>query len=83
MSGLVQGVFFRASTADKAKELSLLGWVRNLSDGRVEAVVEGPKEKIEEMIKWMEEGPAFAKVEKVEVHWENYKGNFNNFRIRY
>jgi len=50
VSGIVQGVFFRANTAEKARELSLLGWVKNLPDGRVEAVFEGEKEKIEEII---------------------------------
>lgn len=82
ISGIVQGVFFRASTADKARELNLTGWVKNLPDGRVEAVIEGPKNKIEKVIEWMREGPKFAKVDKVEVTWEEYKGEFENFEIR-
>jgi len=82
ISGIVQGVFFRASTADKAQELELTGWVKNLPDGRVEAVIEGPKNKIEKMIKWAKEGPKFAKVDEVEISWEEYKGEFENFEIR-
>jgi len=82
ISGIVQGVFFRASTADKAQELELTGWVKNLPDGRVEAVIEGPKDKIEEMIEWMKKGPRLAKVDEVEMVWEEYKGEFGNFEIR-
>ena len=57
ISGQVQGVFFRDSTRQKAEELGLAGWVKNLPDGRVEAVFEGPAEKVREMIRWCEEGP--------------------------
>jgi len=83
VSGIVQGVFFRANTAEKAKELSLLGWVKNLPDGRVEAVFEGEKEKIEEIIDWLKSHPGMSKVEKVEVDWQEAKGDFENFEIRY
>lgn len=82
ISGIVQGVFFRASTADKAQELGLTGWVKNLPDGRVEAVIEGPKDKIEKMIEWIKKGPKFAKVDEVEVVWQEYKGEFESFEIR-
>ncbi len=83
VSGIVQGVFFRANTAEKARELSLLGWVKNLPDGRVEAVFEGEKEKIEEIIDWLKSHPGMSKVEKVEVDWQEAKGDFENFEIRY
>lgn len=83
VSGIVQGVFFRANTAEKAKELSLLGWVKNLPDGRVEAVFEGEKEKIEEIIDWLKSHPGMSKVEKVEVDWQEAKGDFENFEIKY
>ena len=83
VSGIVQGVFFRANTAEKAKELSLLGWVKNLPDGRVEAVFEGEKEKIEEIIDWLKSHPGMSKVEKVEVDWQEAKGDFEDFEIRY
>ncbi len=81
ISGKVQGVFFRKNTLKKAEEKELKGWVKNLSDGRVEAVFEG--ERIEEMLEWLEKGPSLAKVEKVKVKEEDYKGEFNNFKIKY
>jgi len=83
ISGLVQGVFFRANTADRARRLGVKGWVRNLPDGRVEAVFEGEKEAVEKLIEWCRIGPPGAIVEKVEVKWEEYKGEFKDFRIRY
>jgi len=81
--GLVQGVFFRSSMREVAWRLGVTGWVRNLPDGSVEAVVEGPKEAVLKIIDWAHEGPPSARVEKVEVRWEKYKGEFNDFRIRY
>lgn len=83
VSGLVQGVFFRAYTFQKAKELGLLGWVKNTNDGRVEVMVEGEKEKVEEMVRWLHQGSPLAKVEKVEVHWQDFSGQFNDFEIKY
>ena len=81
--GLVQGVFFRSSMRRIALKLGLTGWVRNLPDGSVEAVVEGPKDKVEELIRWAHRGPPLARVERVEVKWEEYRGEFKDFRIRY
>jgi acylphosphatase len=83
VSGIAQGVFFRRHTLEKAKSLDLKGWVRNLEDGRVEAVFEGEKEKIEEMIEWAKIGPRLAKVEEVEIQWEDFKNEFKDFQIRY
>jgi len=83
IEGRVQGVFFRAHTKEKAEELNLSGWVRNLPDGRVEAVFEGEKSNIEKMIAWCHVGPPLARVEKVEVKWEEPKGEFEGFSIRY
>jgi len=83
ISGLVQGVFFRWETRKNALKNNVKGWVRNLRDGRVEAVFEGEKEDIEKMIKFCEKGSPGAKVEKVEVKWENYKGEYENFEIIY
>lgn len=82
ISGRVQGVFFRSNTKDKADELSITGWVRNLSDGRVEAVFEGREESIEKMLQWCRKGPGYALVEKVEVIQEPYKGEFGSFALR-
>ncbi len=83
ISGKVQGVFFREYTRRKAKNLGIKGWVRNLPDGRVEAIFEGEKEKIKEMIEWCHTGSPYSKVEKVEVTEEEYKGEFEDFEIRW
>ncbi len=83
ISGEVQGVFFRDSTRRKALELGVRGWVRNLRDGRVEAVFEGEKEKVEEIVKWCYRGPEYAVVEQVEVRWGDFKNEFRGFEIRY
>jgi len=82
VSGKVQGVFFRSSTKDKAEELGLSGWVRNLADGRVEAVFEGDKEDIDKMAEWCKKGPEYAIVIGVEVFLEEYKGEFTGFLLR-
>jgi acylphosphatase len=83
VTGRVQGVFFRAKTADLAHRLELVGWVRNLSDGRVEVLFEGEKQDVEEAVAFCERGPPGAQVQKLDVKWENWKGEFSNFRIRY
>ena len=67
VSGLVQGVFFRDSTRQKANELNLKGGVRNLYDGRVEVLVTGEEAVIQSLIKWLEIGPKYAKVSTIEV----------------
>lgn len=83
VSGRVQGVFFRDHTQRWASSLNLTGWVKNIRDGRVEALAEGDKEKIEELIIRLKEGPPSAQVDKVDVNWEDYKGEFKDFRITY
>lgn len=83
VSGRVQGVFFRSYTREKAKELGLKGWVRNLKDGRVEALFEGEKEKVEEAVDWCRRGPPHARVAGLEVEWGEYKGEFNGFEVKY
>ena len=83
VSGRVQGVFFRASTQDAALEIGVNGWVRNLPDGRVEALFEGEREKVEKVIQWCGQGPQFSSVTNVEVSWEEYKGDLQDFIIRY
>ncbi len=67
ISGVVQGVFYRASARDKATYLKLKGWVRNLRNGDVEAVFEGPPKKVEEMVSWCRRGPPSARVDEVKV----------------
>jgi len=83
VSGMVQGVFFRSETQYEAKKRGVKGWVRNLPDGRVEAVFEGEEEKVKELINFCKHGPPGARVTSVEVRWENYTGEFKNFEIRY
>jgi acylphosphatase len=83
VSGRVQGVFFRDHTRRWASSLSLTGWVRNIGSGQVEAVAEGDKEKIEELISKLNEGPPLAQVEKVDVSWEEFKGEFKDFRVTF
>jgi acylphosphatase len=79
----VQGVFFRSETQDEALRHNLTGWVRNLPDGRVEAVFEGEKENVEKLIEFCGRGPPGARVTNVEVTYEDYKGEFKGFAIRY
>ncbi|MCS7127791.1 MAG: acylphosphatase [Sulfolobales archaeon] len=81
--GIVQGVFFRSSMKRVADKLGVRGWVRNVPDGSVEAVVEGPRDRVEELIKWAHRGPPLAQVNRVEVVWGQYIGEFKDFRIRY
>jgi acylphosphatase len=83
ISGRVQGVFFRSWTESEAVERNVKGWVRNLPDGRVEAVFEGEKDDVDELIRLCHKGPPGARVAKVEVKLENYSGEFKDFRIRY
>ncbi len=78
--GLVQGVYFRHHTRERALARGVSGWVRNLPDGRVEAVFEGEREAVEAMIEWCRVGPRTARVEGVEVHWEEPIGE-KGFRI--
>ena len=82
--GLVQGVGFRAFVRSRAKSLGLTGWVRNLPDGEsVEAVIEGPREAVAELIKHMLIGPPAAEVDSAEIRFEKATGEFKDFIIRY
>jgi len=83
VSGIVQGVFFRAETQRKARQLGLTGWVKNLDDGRVEAVFEGEKNKVEQMIEWTKKGPPGAFVTHLELKWEKSQDELDSFEIRY
>jgi len=76
-------VFFRYNTAELARRLGVTGWVRNMPDGRVEAVFEGDREKVEEMVNFCRRGPPAAVVTDIEVKREDYKGEFSRFEIRY
>ncbi len=83
VSGLVQGVFYRARTVEVAQSLGLTGWVRNLADGRVEIVAEGEEESLRRLLKWCHEGPPAARVEQVRVEEESATGEYRGFSVRY
>ena len=80
-SGRVQGVFFRANTRKKALELGVDGWVRNLPDGRVEAVFEGDEPLVMELIDWCSKHQPYAHVDDVKIEWEEPEG-LRGFEIR-
>lgn len=82
-SGRVQGVFFRSDTRDEAVRHNVTGWVRNLPDGRVEAVFEGEKKNVDKLIEFCRKGSPGASVTNVEVSWKPYTGEFESFKIRY
>ena len=83
IDGMVQGVFYRAFTRDIAHKLKLDGWVRNLRDGRVEALFEGEKSIIQKAIQACYAGPPGAKVTNIDVQWETYTGDEKGFSVRY
>ncbi|WP_025322656.1 acylphosphatase [Deferrisoma camini] len=82
VSGRVQGVWFRASTRDVARRLGLRGWVRNVPNGDVEAVFEGPRPQVEEAIAWCRRGPPAARVDHCDVIWEEPRGE-GPFEVRF
>ena len=83
VTGKVQGVFFRQSLKVMAKKNNVFGWVKNLKDGRVEAVLEGDEENINRIIEWAHGGPANARVEDVEIHNEKFTTEFSKFDVLY
>ncbi len=82
VSGIVQGVSFRYYTLQEAVRCGVTGWVRNVPDGRVEAVIEGEEAAVDRMLAWCREGPRAARVDHVEVLSETPTGEFQGFRIR-
>jgi len=83
VTGKVQGVFFRQALKVKAKENNVFGWVKNLKDGRVEAVLEGGDLDVSKVIEWAHAGPANARVEDVEIRNEDHTGEFTKFDVLY
>ncbi len=81
VSGRVQGVAFRFETQWAAERIGVRGWVRNRPDGTVQALFEGERERVEEMLAWCRRGPALARVTAVDVTWEDYLGDLAEFRI--
>lgn len=82
ISGRVQGVGFRAFTRSQAAVLDIKGWVKNLHDGRVEAVIQGEKNKVIQMAKKLKKGPSFARVDDFEIEVEEIE-NFDGFEIKF
>ena len=82
ISGGVQGVFYRATAVERAGELGLAGWVRNLPDGSVELEAEGPEDRLEELLAWCGRGPPAARVSGVETEWLPATGAERGFRVR-
>lgn len=83
IEGRVQGVFYRASTRDQARRLGVNGWVRNLPNGDVEALFEGEKGAVTQMLAWCYQGPPYAAVHKVNVSYEPFLGDQEGFRVVY
>jgi acylphosphatase len=83
IKGKVQGVYFRQNTKQVAIEHKVTGWVRNLPDGRVEAVFEGDKTNVNDVVNWCHMGPPNSRVDHVDVKYEKYAGEFDSFTINY
>lgn len=83
VKGKVQGVFFRQALKVMAKKKNVFGCVRNLKDGRVEAILEGEDINVSSLVEWCHAGPANARVEDVEIRNEKYKGEFSKFEVLY
>ncbi len=83
VTGRVQGVFFRQTLKAKAKQNNVYGWVKNLKDGRVEAILEGDTENVTRLVEWAHGGPANAIVEDIEIRNEEFSGKFSKFDVVY
>ncbi|MBT6177866.1 MAG: acylphosphatase [Deltaproteobacteria bacterium] len=82
IEGKVQGVFYRASTLEHAQSLNLVGMVENLPEGMVEVIAEGPRESLEQLLKWCEHGPPAAEVKHVAPRWKEPTGEFQTFSVK-
>ena len=83
VSGKVQGVFFRQALKVIAKKNNVLGWVRNLTDKRVEAMLEGETKSVNLVIEWARVGPANSRVDNIKIHNEEFKNEFSTFEVLY
>ena len=81
ISGKVQGVFFRQSILVEAQSLEVTGWVRNLIDGRVEAVFEGEEHEVKMLVNYCRQGPSAARVTNLDVTYGRFKGEFSSFKV--
>ena len=83
IKGRVQGVYFRQTMMETAEKNNVLGWVQNLPDNRVEAILEGDDSNVDAVLEWARFGPAGAVVDEIKVEEEKYVGEFSDFEIRY
>ena len=83
ISGRVQGVCYRMETQRAAKSIGVSGWVKNRFDGTVEAVFEGDKKQVDQIIKWCRKGPSLSVVSNLEIDWGSFSGEFRDFDITY
>jgi acylphosphatase len=81
--GRVQGVWFRGTTVEEARRARVCGWVRNRRDGSVEAVFEGARADVMGLVAWCHRGPSMARVDSVDVDWEEPTGEFAAFSVRW
>jgi acylphosphatase len=83
VKGKVQGVYFRQNAQRICNEYGVTGWVHNVEDGSVEAILEGNKNSVEDVVSWFRVGPSNAHVERVELSYDRYSGEFQDFKISY
>jgi len=83
IKGRVQGVFFRSEIKRRARDLDTKGWARNLPDGSVEALFEGQESSVRKLVEFCKKGPPGARVADLTLEWEDYIGEFKDFRIVY
>ena len=81
IEGRVQGVWFRESTRIEATSVGVFGWVKNLPDGTVEVLAEGPEEAVRKLVSWCHHGPSVARVDQVHAKSQEWKGEFESFDI--
>ena len=79
----MQGVWYRACVAAEAKRLGVTGWVRNLPDGRVEAVAEGERKPLEKLVRFCRKGPPLSRVTELDAQWGMAVGLFDSFEVRW
>lgn len=83
LEGRVQGVYFRSYSEEWAKQAGVTGWIKNTSNGKLEALLEGEEEDVVEVIAYMRQGPPYAQVTGVKVEWQSPTGEFNSFSIKH
>lgn len=82
LDGHVQGVGLRYFTQEKATELGLSGFIRNLTDGRVEVIFEGTADKVEDLLDWFQDGVSKARIDTIALRYEEPEGRFSNFSVK-